>query len=154
MIGAAQVIEFFAAIQMDFGARTTGSGLCHLPEIFLAPEEQNMRWIKTGLFFPSVRGLIIARDRAFLILKTGCIQLIFRQTPYVGEELPRPGNRFLLVVIAERPVAEHLKKGVMRVIAAHIVKIVVLACYAHTLLRVNRAGVGALVCAKEHILKL
>ena len=42
----------------------------------------------------------------------------------------------------------------MRVVAAHVFEVVVLACHAHTLLRVDGAGVGFLVGADEHILEL
>ena len=39
--------------------------------------------------------------RAFLILKTGRVQLVLWQAPNIGEQLPRPGNGFLFVVITE-----------------------------------------------------
>ncbi len=42
----------------------------------------------------------------------------------------------------------------MRIVAAHVVEIVVLAGHAHTLLRVDGARIGALVGAEEHILEL
>ena len=42
----------------------------------------------------------------------------------------------------------------MRIVAPHIFEVVVLACHAHTLLRVDGAFVGARVGADEDILEL
>ena len=42
----------------------------------------------------------------------------------------------------------------MRVVAAHVIEIVVLASHAHTFLRVDGAGIGFLVGADEHVLEL
>ena len=42
----------------------------------------------------------------------------------------------------------------MRVIATYVFEVVVLACHAHTLLRVDGAGVGLFVGANEDIFEL
>ncbi len=104
--------------------------------------------------FPNIGGFVVARDVALVVFKTSGVEFIFRQAPHVGEQLPRPGDGFLFVVIAKRPIAEHFKEGVMRVIAAHVIQVVVLTRHAHTLLRVDGAGVGTLIRADEHVLEL
>ena len=43
VVCAAQVVALFAEVKVDFGARSAGTELSHLPEVFLAPEEQDMR---------------------------------------------------------------------------------------------------------------
>ena len=144
MVCAAQVVALFAEVKVDLGARTARTELRHLPEVFLAPEEQNMRRVEARLCLPNIGGFVIARNVALIIFKTGGVEFILGQTPHIGEQLPRPGDGFLFVVIAKRPVAEHFKEGVMRVVAAHIFEVVVLARHAHTLLRVDGAFVRAL----------
>src|SRR3546814_11090864 len=67
---------------------------------------------------------------------------------------PRPGNGVLLEVVAERPVAEHLEKGVVARGVADLVEVVVLAAGTQAALDVGRAHVAALLRAKEHVLEL
>ncbi len=150
----AQVVEFFTAIQMNFRTRAAGARFRHLPEIILAAKEQHMRQIEAGLGAPGIGGLVIARDIALIVFEASGVDLVLRQAPDLGEQLPRPGDGFLFVVIAKGPVAEHLEEGVMRIVAADIVEVVVLARHAHTLLRVHGAGVGTLVRAEEDVLEL
>jgi hypothetical protein len=113
-----------------------------------------VRRVEAGLFLPDVGGFLVGRDVALVILEAGRVEFVLGQSPDFGQQLPRPGNGFFLVVIAERPVAEHLEKGVVGVVAAHVVEVVVLAGHAHTLLRVGDAGVIALVGAEEDVLEL
>src|SRR5262245_27418097 len=98
---------------MYLRARTAGSRISHLPEIFLTSKEQEVRWVKARLALPYVTGLVITRDITLIVLKTSSVELIFGQAPNIGQQLPGPGNGFLFIIIAERPVAEHFKEGVM-----------------------------------------
>ena len=72
----------------------------------------------------------------------------------LGEQLPRPRDRVLLEVVAEREVAEHLEERVVARRLADLVEVVVLAAGAHALLRGRRALVRALLGAGEHVLEL
>ena len=59
------------------------------------------------------------------------------------------GDRFLLEVVAEAPVAEHLEEGVVVGVLADVVEVVVLAAGADALLRVRRPLVRRLLGAEE-----
>ena len=61
---------------------------------------------------------------------------------------------FFLAVIAERPVAQHLEPRQVPSVAAHLVKVVVLAAHAHAGLDRDGTAVAALFLAQEHILEL
>ena len=81
-------------------------------------------------------------------------QALGRQLPDLGQQLPGPGDGFLLEVVAERPVAEHLEEGVVARGVADLVEVVVLAAGAQAALHVGRAHVAALLGAEEHVLEL
>ena len=81
--------------------------------------------------FPALRVHVRAEHRRIKSLR--------REFPFLHDEFPRPINRFLLEIIAEAPVAEHLEKRVVISIEADIVEVVVFAAGADTLLRVRRA---------------
>ena len=139
---------------MDFRARTARTGVRHFPEVIFASHIKKMIRTEARLLDPVGRGLFIGGNIAFVVFEDRGIQTILIESPNFGEQLPSPCDGFLFVVIAERPVAEHFKEGVMRIVAAHIVEIVVLARHAHTFLRVDSACIRTLVGAEEHILEL
>ena len=128
-----QVVKFLAPVEVDLRTRPAGTGLSHFPEVFLAPEEQHMRWVESGLLLPDLGGFIVGGDVALVVLETGGIQPVFRQAPDICQQLPGPGNGFFFVIIAKRPVAEHLKEGVVAVVAANFIEVVVLAGHAQAL---------------------
>ena len=68
------------------------------------------------------------------------IQAIGRETVHIREKIPRHTDGFFLEVIAERPVTQHLKEGVMVRVFSNIVQIVVLPACANALLRIRRPG--------------
>jgi len=73
---AAQVVALLAQVEVDFRARSARTKLGHLPEVFLAPEEQDVVGIHTRLLSPNFRGLIIARDIALVVLEAGSVEFI------------------------------------------------------------------------------
>jgi hypothetical protein len=113
-----------------------------------------MSGVETGLLEPVRRGLFVGRNITFIILEDSRIEALFLQSPNICEQLPCPLDGFLFVIIAERPVAEHFEEGVMCVIAPDVIKIVVLARHAHTLLRIDCTPVGPFIGAEKHILEL
>ena len=145
---------FGAQINVDFGARPAGAGIRHFPEVILAPQVEEMPFPKPRLFPPISGGFLIRGDFALLVPEDGGVQVLPRQPPDLGEQFPGPGDGFLFVVIAKRPVAEHLEEGVVGVILPHVFEVVVLAGDAHTLLRVDGAGVGAFIRAQKNVLEL
>src|SRR6185312_601449 len=62
--------------------------------------------------------------------------------------------RFLLEVVAERPVAQHLEEGVVARGVADRVEVVVLAAGTQATLHVGRTRVRQLLAAEEHVLEL
>ena len=79
-------------------------------------------------------------------------QPLLRQLPHLGQQLPGPGDGFFLVIVAERPVAQHLEQRVVVRRPAHILQVVVLAADAHALLRVGDApGVGLAQAQEESL---
>jgi hypothetical protein len=63
----------------------------------------------------------------------------------LDDEFPGPRDGFLLEVVAEGPVAEHLEERVVVGVEAHVFEVVVLAAGADALLRVGRASGQAFV---------
>ncbi len=82
------------------------------------------------LLFPDIGGFVVGGDVALVVLETGGVQTVLGQTPHVRQQLPGPGDGFLFVIIAKGPVAQHLEKRVMGVVAADLVQVVVLAGHA------------------------
>ncbi len=134
-------------IDMDLGARTAGSGVAHLPEIVFLAEPEDMGGIDVRLLAPEGLGFAVG-------LEYRGIQPCLVESPHAGEQLPGPPDRLFLVVVAERPVAQHLKKGVVIGVASHFLEVVVLAADADAFLRVRGADVFAGSRAEEDILEL
>ena len=144
-VGAA-VTRVRPAVDVDLGARAARTGLAHLPEV-LGVEAQHARAVDVRHLAPQRRRLVVGRvhrrpERGL------------RELPDAGQELPRPENRLALVVVAERPVAEHLEERVMVGVASHLLEVVVLAADAQALLRVDGAHVGPPLLGEEYLLEL
>ena len=104
---------------------------------------------------PEVTTLIIRCHSLLWIASTPCcVETIWIKSIHLGEQFHCPTDRLLLEVITERPIAEHLEECVVVGIAAHILKVVVLATSTNALLGVNGTRVVARSLAKEHILEL
>src|ERR1019366_7385009 len=69
-------------------------------------------------------------------------------------EFPMPSNRFFLVIVAERPVAEHFEKSVMVSVAADRFEIVMLARNTQAFLTIRDAHVLGRAHVQEIILEL
>jgi hypothetical protein len=82
------------------------------------------------------------------------VQPLLVEFPHLGQKFPGPLDRFLLEVIAEAPVAEHLEEGVVVGVLADVVEVVVLAAGADAFLRVGGAGIRRLLGAQEVRLEL
>ena len=102
---------------------------------------------------PKTFGFLIWRH-TIASLEDGRPELVLRQSPNSGHQLPRPSDRVLLEVVSKGPVAKHFKEGVVEIVAAHILQVVVLAAGADALLRVHRPFVVACACAEENVLEL
>ena len=124
------ITSAFTPVYMDLAAGATGTGLAHLPEVVFITMEADVCRVDIGLALPDVISLLVA-------VMHGGIELIFGKLPHFGEQFPSPGDGFLFVIICKRPIAQHLKEGVMIAVLAHFFEVVVFAAGADALLAVD-----------------
>ena len=143
-----------AMVIEDLGARATGAGIGHLPEVvrgirgaLVVADAHDAFRRQADHRVPQVVGLIIG-------VVDGDQQAFRVQAPDLGQQFPRPGNGFLLEIIAEGPVAQHFKEGVVAGGVTHRVQVVVLATGTQAALDVGRAHIAALFRAQEYVLEL
>ena len=135
-------------VEVNLGARAAGASVAHHPKIVLLATVNDVDlWIKAlgcedaG---PDVIGFLVERGRIALgrvRLVDGREEPLRRNTPDPRDQLPAPGERLLLEIVAKRPVAEHLEKRVVGGVEADILEVVVLATSADAFLGVSRAGI-------------
>src|SRR6185312_12777257 len=136
-----------------FATRAAGSGVAHLPKIFLEAELVNS-------FFGDVRepeivGVFIARN-AVLTLKDRGVQLfLWNAVPLLRrDQFPGEGNGILLEVISEGEVPKHFEERMVARREADVLEVVMLAAGADAFLRSRGAAVIALLHAKKHVFEL
>jgi len=134
------------AIDMNLRARAARPGLAHLPEIVLGAASQNPLARQIAKLEPRLLGFVVVRVN-------GRPQALSRDAPALVDELPVELDRVALVVVAERPVAEHFEERVMVRVAAHRFEVVVLAGNPEALLAVDDAGSGGRADTEEIILE-
>jgi hypothetical protein len=135
-----------ATIQMDLGARTAGARFAHLPEVFLLEAADALVGERRDLL-PELLGLVVGRV-------DGRPDLVLRKLPLLHQQVPRPLDRLGLVVVAERPVPEHLEERVVVRVAPDLLEVVVLAGEAEALLRVGDSRMAGRGLAEEDLLEL
>ena len=153
---AAFGVSIRGQVEVDLGAGTAGPGLAHHPEVVLAVAIDDVhRGIESGLGedrSPEIVGLLVEFGRIAL---RWCVdrrvEAVRGHLPAFRQQLPGPGDRLDLEVIAEGPVPQHLEKGVVIGIVADIIKVVVLASGADAFLRIGgpRRIVGSGLGAEE-----
>ena len=134
---------FFFRADIDVDLRTGAAGplVAHFPEIVFFGPHQDPVFRQDGL--PKVIGLLVALQgvRIGTSLKNGHIEPVPVDPADFRQEFPGPPDGFLLEIIAETPVAEHLKQCVVVGVPAHLFQVVVFAAYPEALLGVGHAGV-------------
>ena len=93
----------FAAVIVNLGAGAAGAGAV-LPEVICLAEAVNALRCNADFIPPDIKGLVI------LLIDRG-IEAIRLKSHNFGQKLPAPADGFVLKVIAEREISEHLKKG-------------------------------------------
>jgi hypothetical protein len=96
---------------------------------------------------PQLLGLVV-------VLEDGDVEPVLGQAVDLGHQLPGVLDGFLLEVVAEGEIPQHLEEGVVAAGAADVLEVVVLAAGADAFLRRGGAGVVALLLAKEDVLEL
>jgi hypothetical protein len=105
---------FRAEIEIDLGIGTVRSGWTNgTPPVVREPA--NALFGHADLVSPDRVGVVIVGMH-------GWVEPFGIESHHLGEEFPRPGQRLLLEVIADREIAEHEEKGAMTQIA-HFVDI-------------------------------
>ncbi len=144
--------ELDAPVEVDLRARSARPGVGHAPEVLvvagldIAPACHALIR-QADLLRPDVPGDVV-------VLVRGRGQPIGGDAQVDGQELPGPLDRLALEVIAEAPVAEHLEERVVAWRAPDLLEVVVLAGHAQAALDVDRARVGDLRGAGQHLLEL
>ena len=112
-------------------------------------------WIEPGFFeetSPDLVGFMIEfRGITFAGSVDGCVKSVGRKSPAFDDKFPSPCDRFFFEVVAEGPVPQHFKKGVVVGVIADILKVVVFAAGADAFLGIGSAWriVGSFLSAKE-----
>ena len=121
-----------ASVIVNLGAGAAGTGAV-LPEVIFLAEAVNALGRNSHLIMPDIPGfLVIQVDRR--------IQAVGIESYHLGQKFPCPRNRFILEIIAEGEIAQHLKEGAVASVLADILNIAgtdaLLAC-GHAVSRRN-----------------
>ena len=100
-VGRAAAV-LFAAVKIDLGAGSARSGAV-FPEVVLLAEPGHVIRRNADLLRPDVKRLVVLHV-------DGGVEPLCRDLQHIGEKFPRPRDRLMLEVVAEREVAEHFKK--------------------------------------------
>ena len=142
-----------AQVHMNLAARATRALVAHFPEVVLLRTLQDA--VFGNMLLPEVVSLCIHCQTFLLVTtKNGYIKIAFVNMHHLGEKFPSIGNGLFLKVVAKRPVAQHLKHGVMVGIVSHLLQVVVLAADTQTLLSVAGTRIRRIGIAQEDVFKL
>ena len=139
---------------MEFGARAAGAGVAHHPKIvLLIPVDDVHLGIHAFFFedgFPEVVGFLVERcGIAFARLVDGCVEALLGEAPDFRDQLPGPRDGFFFKIVAERPVAQHLKERLVVGIETYVLEVVVFTACTDALLSIRRALHGRCAFAEE-----
>ena len=142
-----------AQIDVDFGARATGAGVAHFPEVVFFGSENDA--VFGNVFFPDVEAFAVLSYAVFgIAFKNRNVELVYGNFVNRSEQFPSPANGFFFEVIAKRPIAQHFEHGVVVGIYAYFFEVVVLTRNAQAFLGVGHAAVGRHLITQEKILEL
>ena len=143
-----------AVIVENFTARTTRAGVGHHPKI--------VRFVFAALIIANANHALRRQTDDIRPNAVGFVivdvhrrqQALRRETVNFSQQFPAPFDALFFEIIAERPVTQHFKKGVVTRGVAHVFQIIVLATRAQTRLHRGRALVRTLVLTQKHIFEL
>ena len=103
--------ELGAAVEVELRAGAAGTGRPALPEVVLAAEADDAL-VGDADAAPDLDRLLVGAEAELLVAaEDGDPDPLRVDAEALGRELPAPGDRLLLEVVAEAPVAEHLEEG-------------------------------------------
>ena len=145
-----------AVVVENLGARATGPGITHLPEVigcvagaFVVANAHNPFRRYTDFLIPDIKGFVVFGVNRYPQLLLGQVEVLF-----ASQEGPGEIDSLALEVIAEAEVAKHLEEGMVARRIAHVFQIIVLAAGTHAFLGTGRSCIVALLAAEEKILEL
>ena len=127
-----------AAVHVYLRARSAGPRVAHFPEVVMLVAVQDM--VSGQVLFPYRRRLAVALKALFRrTLKDSHIQVFRVDMKHIHDVFPREVDCPFFEVVAERPVAQHLKHRMVVRVVPHLFQVVVLAAHAQTFLRVRHS---------------
>ena len=111
------IAELGFEIEVDLRAGSAGAGGARGPEVVGLIHAHDPLRIHADLVAPDRRRFIIFPEYAHH-------QLLRLQAKHLRAQLPRPGDRLALEIIAKREIAQHLEERVMARRAAHVLDVV------------------------------
>ena len=110
VVGAA---ELRATVEVHLRTRPAGAGVARLPEVLRARQRHDAL-LRDADRAPDLDRLCVRTKAELLVtLEDRHPDQLGIEAEALGGELPAPGDRLLLEVVAEAPVAEHLEEGQM-----------------------------------------
>ena len=142
-----------AQVNMNLRAGAAGTRIAHLPEVVMLIAVDNM--VLGQILLPVAGGLIVTLQALLgRALKHRGVERALVNLEHINQIFPRPADGLLLKIVAEAPVAQHLKHRVVIGIVTHLLQVVMLAAHAQALLRVSHTATLRLSITQNDILKL
>ena len=149
-------VAIWCHVDMEFRTGATRSGISHFPKVVfdVAIDDMDL-WIESGFFeetSPDLVGFMIEfRGITFAGSVDGRVKSVGRKSPAFDDKFPSPGDGVFLEVVAEGPVPQHFKKGMVIGVVADILKVVVFPAGADAFLGIGGAWriVWSFLSAKE-----
>ncbi len=136
-------------IHENLRAWAAGTRVAHLPKVVLVAETEDAGVGDPGDLAPQLPRFVIQ-------VVHGDVQPVRIDAEPLLARHPFPGvlDRFLLEVVAEREVAQHLEEGVVPGGVANLLEVIVFAAGAHAFLARHGASVVAALQTLEYALEL
>ena len=142
-----------AAVEVNFRARSAGAGVAHFPEVVVFVAVDDM--VGRQVLGPNLGRFVVASQPFFFrTFKHGGIEVGRVQLQHVDEVLPCHVDGPFLEVVAEAPVAEHFKHGVVIRVVSHLFQIVMFTADTQALLRVRPSARLRVALSQDDIFPL
>jgi len=144
-VRVSELADAWSKIVVDFRARPTGTGLCHLPKIIRFIQSDNAVSPHSCFFRPDLFGFVI-------FAKDGVSQTVWRQIELFGQKLPVVCDGLFLEIVAKREIAKHFEERSMSSRVADFIEVIVFTASAHEFLAACRSGVWTLFSSSNRSL--
>ena len=146
-------LSVIAQVHVDFGAGTAGTRVAHFPKIVVLVPEQHP--VSRQVCEPAVARLGIESRAVFCrTLEHGCIKPVLVYLVHLGEQFPSPVDGFVLEIVPEAPVAEHLEHSVVICVMSYLFEVIVFSAHPQALLAVGSPRERSRAVAQEPVFEL